>query len=140
MTDLSVPYAAARPHLQVACAILRQNNTILAVQRAANMRLPLKWEFPGGKIEAGETAEDCLVREVVEELGVRISVGAALSKVTYSYRDFTVTLHPFLAEILSGTLVLHEHAAARWLAPHELQLLDWAEADLPILTELQQLL
>lgn len=140
MTDLSVPYTVARPHLQVACAIIRQNDTILAVQRAANMRLPLKWEFPGGKIEAGETAEDCLVREVVEELGVRIGVGAALSQVTHSYQDFTVTLYPFLAEILSGTLVLHEHAAARWLAPHELQQLDWAEADLPILTELQQVL
>lgn len=97
------------------------------------MSLPLKWEFPGGKMLAGESPEACLRRELLEELEVAVSIGAALAPTTHHYPSFTVTLYPRLCTIASGTLTLNEHAAAAWLAPEELYAVDWAEADLPIL-------
>jgi len=128
-----------RRHLQVACAILVRDGLVLAAQRSAAMSLPLKWEFPGGKIRAGERPEECLARELVEELGIGVRVGRALAPTTHRYPDFTVTLHPFLCAIASGEMTLHEHAAVRWLAPARLAELDWAEADLPILAALREL-
>jgi 8-oxo-dGTP diphosphatase len=120
-------------HLQVACAIIEHDGLVLAAQRSVAMSLPLKWEFPGGKIKGGESPEACLHRELKEELGVAVSVHEALSPATHSYPTFTVTLHPFRCTIESGTITLHEHAAVRWLPPGGLLSLDWAEADLPII-------
>jgi 8-oxo-dGTP diphosphatase len=97
------------------------------------MALPLKWEFPGGKIEAGESPEECLRREIVEELGVHVQVGRPLVPATHHYPAFTVTLHPFVCSIESGELTLHEHVAVTWLRPEELSTPDWAEADLPVI-------
>jgi 8-oxo-dGTP diphosphatase len=122
-------------HLQVACAIIERNGLILCAQRSATMSLPLKWEFPGGKIESGETAENCLYRELQEEMGIKISVGGKLVTATHYYATFSVTLHPFCCSIASGDITLHEHAAIKWLKPEELPSLDWAEADLPIITD-----
>jgi len=122
-------------HLRVACAIIENRGLVLAAQRSAAMSLPLKWEFPGGKIKGGESAEACLHRELKEELGIAVSVREALSPATHSYPTFTVTLHPFRCAIESGALTLHEHAALRWLRPGELLTLDWAAADLPIIAE-----
>jgi 8-oxo-dGTP diphosphatase len=99
------------------------------------MSLPLKWEFPGGKIRSAESPEACLRRELNEELEIAVNVGEALSPATHRYPTFTVTLHPFRCAIESGTLTLHEHAAVRWLHPRELLALDWAEADLPVIDE-----
>lgn len=122
------------PAIQVACAVIKMDGLILATQRSATMSLPLKWEFPGGKLEAGETAEECLKRELLEELGITVRVGQRLEPVTYCYQTFTVTLHPFLCDQLQGRMILHEHSNACWLAPHELSTLDWAEADWPIIS------
>ena len=122
-----------RPHIQVSCAIIEKNGLVLAVQRSALMKLPLKWEFPGGKIEPGETAEECLKRELMEELGVIVDIKGCLGFHTHSYPEFTVTLHPFICAILSGEIILHEHAAAEWLPSESLCSLDWAEADLPVI-------
>jgi len=122
-------------HIHVACAIIEQGGTVLATQRSAGMTMPLKWEFPGGKIGQGETPPECLVREVWEELGVVIKVGSSLTPRTHAYADFMVTLYPFLCTILSGTITLHEHADSVWLRPVDLPTLDWAEADWPILKE-----
>lgn len=97
------------------------------------MLMPYKWEFPGGKIEPGESTEECLRRELVEELGIRIVVGGRLPAVTHEYPTFSITLHPFVAWIETGKIVLHEHAAAIWLPPEKLYTLDWAEADLPVI-------
>ncbi len=95
--------------------------------------MPLKWEFPGGKVDAGESLEDCLRRELAEELGVHVKVGQRLSPTTYQYPTFAITLYPFICSIESGELTLHEHGALMWLPPEELHGLDWAEADLPII-------
>lgn len=122
-------------HLHVACAIIEQEGMVLAAQRSATMTLPLKWEFPGGKIETGESPEECLIRELMEELGVSVLVGAALSPATHGYPDFTVTLYPFTCRLAGGVLTPHEHHALTWIEPQRMQELDWAAADLPVISE-----
>jgi len=120
-------------NLQVACAIIERDGKVLAAQRSERMSLPLKWEFPGGKINEQERPEACLVREVMEELGLTVTVGTALPTANHAYPDFSVTLYPFLCTIAAGTLMLHEHKTIKWLPPTRLASLDWAEADLPII-------
>ena len=122
-------------HLHVACAIIEQNGTALAAQRSAAMSLPLKWEFPGGKIESGETAEECLIRELREELGVSVFIGSALTPATHSYPDFTVTLYPYTCRLTGGTVTMYEHHALKWVEPQQMPELDWAAADLPVIRE-----
>jgi len=121
--------------IRVACAIIEQDGKVLAAQRSEIMDLPLKWEFPGGKIDQDESPEECLKRECLEELGIEVAVGDALSPVTHSYLAFTVTLYPFFCTIASGKITLHEHKAVVWLAPEKLASLDWADADWPIIEE-----
>lgn len=122
-------------HIQVACAIIERAGLVLAAQRSSIMSLPLKWEFPGGKIDPGESAEECLRRELVEELNIAVHVDRRLTARTHQYPDFAVTLYPFICEIVSGEPVLHEHAAIIWLSPEKLPALDWAAADLPVIQE-----
>lgn len=121
--------------IHVACALIEKHGRVLATQRSATMNMPLKWEFPGGKINPGEAPEECLKREVREELGIEIEVGFSLKIVSHRYPDFEITLYPFICSIISGQITLHEHAALAWRFPAELQALDWAEADLPVLHE-----
>lgn len=122
-------------HLQVACALIEGDGRVLAAQRSAAMSLPLKWEFPGGKIGSGETPAEGLHRELREELGVEVEILRAMPPTTHRYPDFTVTLHPFVCALIGGVLCMHEHAALLWLLPEELGGLDWAEADLPIISD-----
>jgi len=122
-------------HLHVACAIIEQEGKVLAAQRSATMTLPLKWEFPGGKIEAGESPEECLIRELKEELGVSVSIGAALSPATHCYTDFTVTLYPFTCRLSGGPITMYEHQALKWMEPERMPELDWAAADLPVIRD-----
>ncbi|MCM2357268.1 MAG: (deoxy)nucleoside triphosphate pyrophosphohydrolase [Geobacteraceae bacterium] len=120
-------------HIHVTCAIIEKEGMVLAAQRSATMSMPLKWEFPGGKIDPGESPDLCLRRELMEEMGISISIGRELSPNTHQYPTFTVTLYPFVCAIQSGEITLHEHAAITWLPPQELHLLDWAEADIPVI-------
>jgi 8-oxo-dGTP diphosphatase len=120
-------------HIHVTCAIIERDGLVLAAQRSAAMSLPLKWEFPGGKIDPGESPEECLRRELVEEMGIHVCVGKSLPSNTHHYPTFIVTLYPFICSIESGEIVLHEHAAIAWLSSVELHTLDWAEADLPVI-------
>ena len=119
--------------VQVACAIIERGGLVLAAQRSAFKSLPLKWEFPGGKIEPGEPLEGCLKRELLEEMGVAIEIGTSLQPHTHHYADFSVTLHPFICTITSGEIVLYEHADAIWVPPEKLRAMDWAEADFPVI-------
>ncbi len=123
--------------IAVVCAIIIYNEKILAVQRGPTMSLPLKWEFPGGKIEKNETAEACIKREIKEELNIEILLLKKLSTSFYKYPNISIELIPFVAQYLSGDLVLKEHQNFQLLSLAELNNLDWAEADLPIVKELQ---
>ena len=122
-------------HFHVACAIIELDGKVLAAQRSASMTLPLKWEFPGGKIEAGESPEQCVVREICEELGVSVAVKAPCSPATHSYPDFTVTLYPCTCRLTGGLVTAYEHHALQWIEPVRMKELDWAAADLPVLGE-----
>lgn len=122
--------------LQVTCAIIRHENMILICQRSAAMKLPLKWEFPGGKIEAGESREACLQREIHEELGIDIQVEQEMSMVEHHYPEFSLCLYPFICRMTGGRLLATEHAQAIWVDAAELLNYDWAEADIPIVHEL----
>ena len=102
------------------------------------MNLPLRWEFPGGKVEPGEGLEECLRRELVEEMGIRIAVGRPLTPATHDYPSFTVTLYPYVCSIISGEITLFEHSAISWLPAARMLELDWADADLPIIAEYLQ--
>jgi 8-oxo-dGTP diphosphatase len=97
------------------------------------MSFPLKWEFPGGKIDPGESPQECLHRELLEEMGVSVGIRAALPTHTHRYPDLSVTLYPFVCAIVSGQITLHEHAAVNWLAPEKLDSLDWLEADFAVI-------
>jgi 8-oxo-dGTP diphosphatase len=119
--------------IQVTCAIIEQNGLVLAAQRSAVSSMPLQWEFPGGKIHPGETPEDCLRRELVEELGIDIGIRQALPIARHRYPGFIITLYPFICVIQSGEPILREHAAVQWLKPGDLASLNWSEADIAVL-------
>jgi len=125
-------------HIHVACAIIELGGKVLCTQRSEAMSLPLKWEFPGGKINDGESPEECLKRELHEELGIEASVCHACPTTTHHYPSFSVTLYPFICQIISGEITLHEHSAMVWLPIEELNYLDWAEADWPVIRKFQE--
>jgi 8-oxo-dGTP diphosphatase len=120
--------------IHVTCAIIEKDAEVLCAQRSELMPLPLKWEFPGGKVEEGESLEDCLVREIREELGLQVLVKEQLPPSTFNYgAGKEICLHPFICHIHSGTVSLKEHKQVVWLPATELKKLDWAAADIPIL-------
>lgn len=119
--------------LPVTCAIIFREDEILAVQRGEHPIYPFKWEFPGGKQDAGETLEACIVREIAEELGVQIRVTRPLDFVDVHHPTRIIRLYPFMAEIVSGSLYLHEHHDLQWGTPTALAELDWGEGDRKIL-------
>ena len=122
--------------IEVTCAIIEHNNKVLITQRSEKMALPLKWEFPGGKIEKNETAEACLIREILEELDINIKIKKQLNSNTHEYSETKIIkLMPFICQLVSGEIKLTEHANFLWLSKIELVNLDWAEADIPILNE-----
>lgn len=92
----------------------------------------MKWEFPGGKVEEGESKEQCLKREIKEELGLGIQIHQALPYTTHHYPDFSITLYPFICKITSGEAHPFEHSTLEWSTFSELLKYDWAEADVPI--------
>ena len=98
------------------------------------------WEFPGGKIEPGETPQEALKREIQEELDTKIKVGSLIDTIEYDYPTFRLSMDCFLAEIESGNLVLKEHEAARWLGKDELMDVEWLPADITIVGKIKEAL
>lgn len=123
--------------MEVVCALIRDDQgRVLAAQRPPGKTLAGKWEFPGGKIEPGESAEAALQREIREELGCEIEIGVALPAVLHAYPGGVIELRPFLARVSGGTPSAHEHAALKWVTLEQSTGIDWAEADRPVLAAL----
>ena len=126
-------------HHEVVAAIIQRGDEFLCLQRGPSKYdyIAQKWEFPGGKVEAGETQEVALAREIQEELGLVIQVNTPLLTVEHEYLDFRITMHGLLCSALTHELTLHEHIAYTWLRREQLHTLDWAAADLPLVAKLQ---
>ena len=116
----------------VAAVIINENNDIFCAKRKNQGELALKWEFPGGKIEKGETQQEALFREINEEFSSKIEVGNYIMTVYHQYKNFFITMHAYYAKVIEGDLRLNEHTDYKWLKKSELHSLDWAEADVPI--------
>ena len=124
-------------HIEVVAAVIKHGNKIFATQRGYG-DFKDKWEFPGGKMEQGESPEDALVREIKEELDTDISVGNLIKTVDTDYPTFHITMHVYWCEIVSGELTLLEHEAAKWLDVDASlsDAVDWLPADLEVVSEI----
>lgn len=122
--------------IEVVAAIITHNDQIFATQRGYG-EFKDGWEFPGGKMEPGETPQQALVREIREELDTEIEVGSLVETVEYDYPNFHLTMHCFLCTIRSGELVLKEHEAAKWLTREELDSVDWLPGDVKVVEKLK---
>ena len=123
--------------IRVAAAIIIEKGKVFATQRGYG-EFKDGWEFPGGKIEDGETPEQAIVREIAEELDTEIEVVELLDKVEYDYPKFHLSMDCFVCRGKSGDLVLKEHEAAKWLTKDELYHVDWLAADLGIVGKIKQ--
>ena len=124
-------------HIRVVAAVIRDEDKIFATARGYG-EYKGRWEFPGGKIEAGETPEEALIREIREELTAEISVGEKIETIEYDYPDFHLSMDCFWAKVISGKLELKEAAAARWLTREELMDVDWLPADLVLVKAIRK--
>ena len=127
-----------RKHIEVAAAIIIDHGKIFATQRGYG-EFKDGWEFPGGKIEQGETPQQAVIREVREELDTEIEVGELFDTVEYDYPDFHLTMYCFICTVKSGDLVLKEHEAARWLTRETLHSVEWLPADIELIEKLKTL-
>ena len=124
--------------IEVVAAVIVRGGKMLCVQRAEHEReyVSLKWEFPGGKVEVGEDREQALSREILEELDVAIEKPEYFMTVEHTYPDFHLVMRAYTCSILKGEPVLKEHVALQWLPVEELDQLNWAAADIPIVEKL----
>ncbi|WP_258097384.1 (deoxy)nucleoside triphosphate pyrophosphohydrolase [Marinoscillum pacificum] len=122
--------------LEVTCAVIIQNGQLLAAQRKENDRHPLKWELPGGKVEAGESYSACIQRELMEELDIQVIVVNELNSTIHHYPDLSLKLIPLQCEIVDGSPKALIHKEICWIGFKDIWALDWAEADIPILKKL----
>ncbi len=125
--------------VRVVAAIIVENDKIFVTQRGYG-EFKGGWEFPGGKIEEGETPQQALVREIREELDTEIEVGELVDKVEYDYPKFHLSMDCFLCRIKSGKLVLKEHEDAKWLKRDELSSVEWLPADKGLVEKLSYII
>ena len=123
--------------INVVAAIIRDGNRVFATQRGYGDYKD-GWEFPGGKIETGETPQKALVREIKEELDTEVVVGDLLTIIEYDYPTFHLSMQCFWCQSVEGTLVLKEHEAARWLDLESIDSVDWLPADQTIIPLLKE--
>jgi 8-oxo-dGTP diphosphatase len=119
--------------MRVSCALIESCNQVLIAQKGLETSLPSLWEFPGGKIEPHESPEACIIREINEELGVKIKTLELLPITTYNYPDFSLELHPFRCQIIEGNPRPIEHLQIRWTHPKQLKSLSFAPGDIETL-------
>ena len=120
----------------VICDSLENTTKIFATARGYG-EFKGQWEFPGGKIEAGETSQQALIREIQEELAVKIEVGELIDTIEYDYPTFHLSMDCFLCVVVDGEIILKEAEAARWLGKDELYSVDWLPADIALIEKLQ---
>lgn len=120
----------SKPIITVPCAIIEQGDKIFAAQRNAKMSLPYKWEFPGGKVDEGETETEALEREIMEELCVEIEIGKRLKPIYKEDPHRIIYLVPYICKIVSTPIILTEHLQYKWVLLKDIYSLDWAEADI----------
>lgn len=121
----------------VTAAILQIDGKILIARRKKGDALENKWEFPGGKLEPGETPERCLVRELQEEFGIQARVREFFATSSFEYKHIAIELLVYYVEYISGQFHLNEHQEIQWVRPEELDRYDFSEADIPIARKLQ---
>lgn len=122
--------------VRVVAAVIRDGNRVFATARGYGEHKG-GWEFPGGKMEEGETPKEALRREILEELDTEIMVGERIDTIEYDYPAFHLSMDCFWAEIVSGDLILKEHEAARWLSKWELDSVEWLPADLELIEKVR---
>lgn len=121
--------------IKVTCAIIEQFGRALITQRSESMSQALLWEFPGGKIEEGETETECLTREIMEELNLSITPIQRLTPVQQQYEKYTIELIPYICQYIRGTVELAEHRTYHWVTQDDLKGYEWCPADLPVVKE-----
>lgn len=124
--------------LKVTAAIIAKGEFVLAARKKQGLHLAGYWEFPGGKIEVGESPEECLARELLEEFGVRCEIGMFLGESIYDYGNKIIHLLGYYASHREGCFRLTDHDMIRWLLPSELTSLAWAPADIPLVDRVQE--
>ncbi|MCQ6275554.1 (deoxy)nucleoside triphosphate pyrophosphohydrolase [Bacillus sp. V3B] len=127
-----------KKNIYVVGAVIIENGKILCAQRGPSKSLPLKWEFPGGKIEEGESPQEALKREINEEIQCKIEVGDQIEHTVYEYDFGVVHLTTFYCKLIEGKPVLTEHISIKWLSPEALKPLDWAPADIPAIEKISK--
>jgi 8-oxo-dGTP diphosphatase len=127
-------------HIKVAAAVIIDNNKLFAAQRKNKGELALFWEFPGGKLEKGESGESAIVREIEEELSLKVEVLKHLISIEHQYKTFSITLIAYLCKIVEGELTLKDHVDSKWLTKEQLHSVNWAAADLPIVKIVEAML
>ncbi|WP_394142103.1 (deoxy)nucleoside triphosphate pyrophosphohydrolase [Vibrio chagasii] len=132
----------SKKHIEVVAAVLKNEGEFLAVQRAPSKLdyVSEKWEFPGGKVEAGETLVAAITRELDEELRIAVTAPKFLLTIEHNYPDFDISMHCFVIEVPTRELELTEHIDSRWLSKDQLWDVDWAAADIPAVEKLQSTL
>ena len=125
--------------IKVVAAVIKRNNKIFVTQRGYG-EFKDGWEFPGGKVEKGETKEEALIREIKEELDTVIKVDSYLDTIEYDYPDFHLSMDCFVCSIVEGHLVLKEHEDSKWIKKEEIDTLNWLPADLIILDKVKEMM
>lgn len=118
-----------KPHYEVVCAVIIKDNLVFCTKRDGKGECANKWEFPGGKIEPGETKEEALLREIKEELNSDIKINKFLTTINHEYNTFNLTMHVYICELINDNPVLMVHTECIWCEKKKLKTIDFAEAD-----------